>query len=277
MKHCTVTKLLDLPFYTEGPAIDTVGNYFFSALTGGFIGKIDQTGKFSKWATGTCPNGQVTLANGEHWLCDSLEPGIARYDASGTSKGFHVVGSCAGNQVTAANDLIIDSAGNLYFTDSIREDGKVFFKAIDGKELVVASGLDYPNGLVLSQDEKCLFVAESYGNRILVIELTEPGIAGKSPGVFSELPCHPSGNVIDNLPDGMAIDLQGRLWIAHYGMQAIQVLAPDGDFLFSVDTTLPLTSNLCFQQDTPSKKILLVTGGYGEPGPGAVLLVTVDF
>ncbi|TKT86981.1 SMP-30/gluconolactonase/LRE family protein [Dyadobacter frigoris] len=276
MKNYSVKKLIDLPFYTEGPSVDRDGNFFFSTLTGGFIGKIDKEGKYTKWATGSCPNGQVILPDHEHWSCDSKQAGISRYDASGKFTGYIIQYQWAGFSVSSPNDLVIDKHQNLYFTDSIRHEGKVFFKGHEGKELLVAGNIDYANGLALSPDEKYLYVAESYQNRILVIELSEPGIAKNKPEVFARLPCHLSGKITDNLPDGLAVDADGKLWVAHYGMGAIQILSSDGNLLFTIDTVLPLTSNLCFVEENGSCQVLLVTGGYDEPGPGAVLLITVD-
>lgn len=276
MPKSSIVKLLDLPFYTEGPAMDTDGNFYFTALTGGFIGKIDRHSTYTAWSNGTCPNGQIILKSGAHWFCDSREAGIARYDPDGKFAGFLVKDSCAGVAVHSPNDLTVDSGGNLYFTDSIRKDGKVFFKGANGREAVLVEGIDYANGLVLSANEQKLYVAESYQNRILHIALAEPGIALGAPQLFAALPGHVSGNIISSLPDGLALDGEGNLWVAHYGMQAIQVLSEQGELLFTLDTGLPLTSNLHFVEDTPSIKKLLVTGGYGEPGPGAVLLITVE-
>mgnify|MGYP003675276850 CR=1 FL=1 len=277
MKDYRITPLLDLPFYTEGPVVDHQGNYFFSTLTGGYIGKIDRSGVYTSWAKGTCPNGQVVLENGQHWVCDSQVPGISRYDVDGNFTDHLLYGTCAGQRISSPNDLVVDHAGNLYFTDSVRAIGGVFFRSAAGLERVLATNIDYANGLAFSPDEKFLYVAESYRNRILVFEITEPGITKKQKDVFAELPACASGNAVDNLPDGLAVDWEGRLWVAHYGMGAIPILAPSGQLLYTVDTTLPLTSNLCFVKDTPEQKVLLVTGGFGEPGPGAVLLLTVDF
>ncbi len=275
MPPIKIEKLLNLPFYTEGPAMDGDGNFYFTALRGGFIGKIDNAGVYTEWGKGTCPNGQLIGKNGAHWICDSQNAGIAIYNSFGVFTDFLIKDTCAGTAVHAPNDLILDSNDNLYFTDSIRTDGKVFFRSETGVELIVASGVDYANGLALSQDEKYLYVAESYQNRILIIELNEPGIAKKAMEVFAELPRNVSGDIIGNLPDGLAIDREGKLWVAHYGMQAIQVLSTAGQLLFTIETTLPLTSNLHFVEDNDVYQKLLVTGGYGEPGPGAVLLITV--
>jgi gluconolactonase len=271
-----VEKLLDLPFYTEGPAVDGFGNCYFTALSGGFVGRIDQEGHYSEWAKGVCLNGQVVTSGGEHWCCDSRSAAISRYDGEGNFLGYVVQNLCANQPVNTPNDLIVDSMQNLYFTDSIRHEGKVFFRAASGEERLVAAGIDYANGLVLSPDEHWLYVAESYQNRILRISLESAGRAKGRPEVFSNLPRNPSGSELGNLPDGLAMDQEGKLWVAHYGMQAIQVLSPAGNLLFSIETGLLLTSNLCFLEDTPERQRLLVTGGYGEPGPGAVLQITID-
>ncbi|WP_421826361.1 SMP-30/gluconolactonase/LRE family protein [Larkinella sp.] len=274
MNH-TVEKLLNLPFYTEGPAVDRAGNRYVTTLTGGEIIRLDRTRDYTVWAKTACPNGQVVLPNGEHWVCDPKQAAISRFGSDGAFQGSLIQGICASLDVQSPNDLVIDTRHNLYFTDSIRRDGKVFFVGADGTERLVADGIDYANGLVLSADETKLYVAESYQNRVLVIELAEPGIPKSPATVFANLPAHPSGNPIGNLPDGLALDQQGRVWVAHYGMQAIQVVSARGEWLFSLDTTLPLTSNLCFLEDQLERQTLLVTGGYGEPGPGGVVLITV--
>ncbi|GAB3254158.1 SMP-30/gluconolactonase/LRE family protein [Larkinella harenae] len=275
--HYTVKKLFNFPFYTEGPAVDREGNFYITTLTGGEIIRLDTQGKQSVWGKYGCPNGQFIRSDGLHWVCDPQQAAIHEFDTNGRFQRSVLHRFCAGAIVQSPNDLLLDSQENLYFTDSIRVDGKVFFKDSHGTERLVANGIDYANGLVLSPDEKRLYVAESYQNRILVIELSEPGLARGKPQVFVNLPHHSLANPIHNLPDGLALDQQGRIWVAHYGMQALQVLSAQGHWLFSIDTTLPLTSNVCLVSDAPDRKVLLVTGGSGEPGPGGAVLVTVYF
>lgn len=271
----TAEKILDLPHYTEGPAVDGAGNRYVTTLTGGKILRLDPSGGCAVWARADCPNGQVILPDGAHWVCDTRRVAIARFNPDGSPAGEVLRGRCAGVVVHCPNDLLVDSDQNLYFTDSVRERGKVFFVGADGRERVVATGIDYANGLALSPDETRLYVAESHRNRILMLDLNEPGHCRKPPDVFAPLPVHPSGNPLGNLPDGLAIDHRGRLWVAHYGLGAVQVLSEGGEVLASLETHLPLTSNLCFLEDAPPRQTLLVTGGYGEPGPGGVVLLTV--
>ncbi|PSL31157.1 SMP-30/gluconolactonase/LRE family protein [Dyadobacter jiangsuensis] len=270
----TIVKLLDLPFYTEGPCADDAGNCFFTTLSGGQLLHMRPGEAPVRWAEAGCPNGQLITSGGTHLVCDSGAGSIVQFDREGNRTGALLNKQYAGHTVYCPNDLIEDRDGNVFFTDSVRDSGRVFKVGKDGSGECIAAGVDYPNGLALSPDESLLYVAESYRNRILAISLN--GKPGPSVFVWAVLPGHRSGRPADNLPDGLATDAQGRVWVAHYGMQAIQVFSPEGTLLASLDTKLPLTSNLCFVSDQPHRKTVLITGGYAEPGPGAVLMMTVD-
>lgn len=265
-----IEKIADLPFYSEGPVVDRYDAIYCTTLRGGSILKIDPVGNRTEWARSACPNGQFILSNGDHVVCDSLLAEVKRFGPDGSFIKHEVREFCAREKIFTPNDVIADSQGNIYFTDSIRYSGKVFFVGYNGREGVVAADLDYPNGLVLSKDEKCLYVAESFGNRILKIDL------GKrerimDPVLFVNLPAHPSGKKEDNLPDGLAIDEAGNIWVAHHGLGAIYCYAADGRHLRSIKTGLVLTSNLSFLDS----RTLIVTGGHAEPGPGALLKIHI--
>ncbi len=273
MKRAVIHSVLNLPFYTEGPVVDEQGLVFFTTLRGGYIGRWEPGGVV-QWARATCPNGQVIDSAGSHLVCESLSGSISGYNPDGSFRGYVVQDRFAGEAAGVPNDLVLSRQGDLYFTDSTRETGRVFCLRASGAELRIAGGIDYANGLAFSPDESRLYVAESYKNRILALDLDQEGTFG-APVIFALLPVHPGGKMTGNLPDGLAVDREGRLWIAHYGMGAVQVLSPGGEWLFSVDTQLPLTSNVAFRADEPGRKVLVVTGGYGEPGPGAVLEIEV--
>lgn len=266
-------KLLQLEFYTEGPAMDSNGNLYCTTLMGGYILKLGKEPAFSVWGSSPCPNGQVILPNGDHLVCDSRQGLIARYNRDGVLMRNEINKRCGGFEVYVPNDLVVDHAGGIYFTDSIRKEGKIGYRSIKGDESILATGLDYPNGLALSQDEKVLFVAESYQNRIIAIPLQGPGRAEGRLEVIARLPVHFSGEAINNLPDGIAIDNANNIWVAHYGMQAVQVVSPVGELIQSIEIPFPLVSNVLI---TNSGRELIVTGGYVEPGPGAVCWLNIS-
>lgn len=273
-------KILDVEYYTEGPGLDAPGNLYFTTLTGGRIMKLTPEGAVIPWTRLQCPNGQRILKNGRHLVCDTLARAIVELDSAGNVLGDKVKTTCANHSFEAPNDLIMDSSGGFYFTDSVRHVGQVFYVGPDGRENRVLENLDYPNGIVLSPDNQKLFIAESYTNRILVAELEEPGVVKSFPDVFIDLPSNPNSFDLQrmpftaNLPDGIAFDDRGRLWVAHYGMGALQVIDSAGQLIDTVETGIPATSNLCF---SPDYKSVYVTGGRGEPGPGMIHQIFIEF
>ena len=271
-KSVAIKPLIYSNFYTEGPAIDKEGNIYYTTLSGSKIMKISTEGVVSVWAETACPNGQKILVDGDHLVCDSKLGKIIRFDSSGKKIEDVAFGKCEGIAIETPNDLIIDEDSGFYFTDSKRFTGSVFFFHKNGKNNLIATNLDYPNGICLSKDKTKLFISESYKNRILVIDLKEPGSPNGSPQVFCDLPFNDNNSLTGNLPDGILIDDLDRLWVAHYGMQAVQCISSQGVVISSVETGIPLTSNICFTKDN---KGLIVTGGSGEPGPGNVHILSL--
>lgn len=123
------------------------------------------------------------------------------------------------------NDLIVDSKNNLYFTDQGQTGitdptGKVYRLSPDGKlDTLVENGVS-PNGLVLSVNEKFLYVAMTRANQVWRLPLHEDGTTTKA-GVFFQS----FGN---SGPDGLALDEEGSLFICHPSLGSIFVVDADG-------------------------------------------------
>lgn len=262
-----VKVIRDHQFYTEGPLIDVNHQLLYTDLIGGCIWKWDGINHII-YAEGTSPNGQALLPSGNIVVCESRMGSVIEYDLTGKKVRQWAKGHIQHLEIRAPNDVIVDPAYGIYFTDSVRQVGAVYFVGFDGKSSVVAENIDYPNGIVQSKDRSKLFVSESYQNRILEISLERAGVTLDKPRIFCDLPQNTNGEETGNLPDGIALDEHGRIWVAHYGMAAIQVISAEGKHLMTYDTKIPLTSNLCFWGED-----IVVTGGFGEPGPGRVSLL----
>lgn len=265
------SKTILQPFYTEGPVIDGCGNFYFTTLSGGEIMKVKKNGEMVTWAKSICPNGQIILNNGDHLVCDSNQSALNRYDKDGNLLCGEINGFCAGEIIRVPNDVITDRKGNIYFTDSIRHEGKVACIDVEGRQRIIAKNLDYPNGLALSNNEKTLFVAESYQNRILAIKLQHDNKSNHI-HIVADLPKHASNDIIKNLPDGIKVDEKDNIWVAHYGMGKVQILSANGEIIQSISTEFNLTSNLFIKDNR-----VIITGGFQEPGPGAFVEMLFEY
>jgi gluconolactonase len=247
--------------YTEGAVVDAEGALYFSHGTK--ITRVEPDGKVSDWATTGAPNGHKILPNGQHLVCDGSRHAVLRLNETGQVIDSAASGASGDLDIRTPNDLSLDPPGGFYFSDSVPKTGAVHYVGPDGAKRLIARNLDFPNGIALTKDRKRLLVAESRGNRILVIDLKSAGVPAGEPRVFAELPRNAGKPGWEwNQPDGIAFDREGRLWVAHFGMKAIQVLDRDGKLLRTYDGGNVTTSNLCFAG--PDAATVYATGG--EPG-----------
>ena len=248
--------------YSEGVVVDRKGNIYFSHSK--VITVVAPDGSSRVWAETGAPNGHKILPDGTHLVCDANRHAVLHIDAEGkmlepASK------ECDGKPLRGPNDLSLDPAGGFYFTDpgesSVEKPiGTLHHVDPRGKTHLAAKGYAFPNGVVLAPDRKRLFMGESLKNRILVFEVIEPGKLGPHK-VLAELPAK-VGDQIDNQPDGMCLDAEGNLYVAHYGMRQVQVLDRDGKLVRRYPGGNLRTSNVAF--GGPKLDQLFVTGG--EPG-----------
>ncbi len=257
-------KVVEVPGYSEGVVVDRDGAVYVSDVYNGTIYRVSREGAAEAWAKTGAPNGHKILPDGTHLVCDGSQRAVLRLDSAG-----RVVGRAASEQdgkpLRAPNDLTLDPAGGFYFTDpggSSRENpvGTVHYVDARGRTHLVAEGLAFPNGIVLRPDGKALLVGESGRNRVLSYTLTSPGrVAGMK--VFADLPAKGDGQIA-NEPDGMCLDADGNLYVAHYGMRRVQVLSPAGKLLRSYAAGNLTASNVAF--GGPRMDQLYVTGALGE-------------
>ena len=152
-----------------------------------------------------------------------------------------------------ANDMVVAPNGNAYVGNfgfdlmggaDHKHTGLVLVRP-DGTSQVVAEGLAFPNGMVISADEKTLIVNELFGNKVSQFDIEEDGTLGEKRdfanfGELGELGDEPNLGVrIENasiLPDGLALDSEGAVWIADTLNQRAVRIKEGGEILETVDT-----------------------------------------
>ncbi len=261
VKPVEVTRTGD---YSEGVVVDHSGNLYFSHDK--VITLVDPGGAARVWAETGAPNGHKILADGTHLVCDAKAHAVLRLDAEGKPLAPASTES-DGKPLRGPNDLTLDPQGGFYFTDPGGSDeknriGTVHYVDPRGVTHTVAAGLAFPNGIVLRPGGKTLVVGESKENRILEYPVLSPGRLGEQK-VLAKLPsADKSAGQIDNQPDGIALDADGNLYVAHYGMRQVQVVSPKGEIVRRYPGGNVTTSNVCFAG--PNMDKLYITGG--DPG-----------
>jgi gluconolactonase len=256
-------KVVEVPGYAEGVVVDRDGAIYISDVYNGTIYRV-VAGETKEWAKTGAPNGHKILPDGTHLVCDGSQHAVLHLDATG-----RIIGKAAseynGKPLRAPNDLTLDPKGGFYFTDPGGSDlekpiGTVHYVDAGGRIHLVVAGLAFPNGIALRPDGKTLLVGESKHNRILSYDIISPGTVGKM-RVLANLPIK-AAEQIANEPDGMCLDAEGNLYVAHYGMRQVQVLSPTGKLLRRYGAGNLTTSNVAFSG--PNMDQLYVTGAIGE-------------
>jgi gluconolactonase len=208
--------------FLEGPVFDAQGNLFVTDIPFGRVFRIDPEGEWdlvAQWDGE--PNGMKFLNAGQLLVTD-YKNGLVVLDVqSGQVRPY--LERRNSERFKGVNDLVFDAKGNLYFTDQGQTGlhdptGRVYRLAPDGRLDMLLSNVPSPNGIVLSNDERFLFVAATRGNCVWRMPLLADGSVSKAGQFFTSY--GPSG------PDGLAMDEGGRLLVANPGLAYIWVLGP---------------------------------------------------
>ncbi len=75
-----------------------------------------------------------------------------------------------GRRLNSPNDLVVDTSDGVYFTDpqirgGIEQPEAVYYLSPSGQLSQIITGMARPNGIILSPDERTLYVASSGGGR----------------------------------------------------------------------------------------------------------------
>jgi gluconolactonase len=207
--------------FLEGPVFDTQGNLYVTDIPFGRVFRIDPKGEWdlvAQWHGE--PNGMKFLSDTELLVTD-YKNGLMRLNIqTGQVKSF--LERRNSESFKGVNDLVLDARGNVYFTDQGQTgmhdpSGRVYRLSPDGKLDLLLNNVPSPNGIVLSPDERFLFVAATRGNAVWRMPLLSDGSVSKVGQFFTSY--GPSG------PDGLAMDESGRLLVANPGLAYVWVLS----------------------------------------------------
>jgi len=218
------------------------------AYAGGEAGQIyridTEQRTFEEYANtgGHFVGGLALDADGNVYACSGGE--VKRVTPDGEASTYFT--GAPGRQIKTPNYPVFDKDGNLYVSDSgdWKQDNGCLFKVAPGGEGAVweTSITSFPNGLALSPDGGHLYVAVSEVQpRVARVAIEEDGSAG-TVSVVAELP--------EAVPDGLAFDTKGNLYVSCYRPDRIYRVAAEGPLdIFCDDpegTMLAAPTNVAF-------------------------------
>ena len=253
--------------FLEGPVFDAAGNLYVTDIPFGRIFRIDPQGEWEQVAGWDGePNGAKFL-NERELIVTDYRQGLMVVDITrGDVRPY--LDRRNSERFKGVNDLVFDRRGNLYFTDQGQTGlhdptGRLYRLRPDGQLDLLLANVPSPNGVVLSPDERVLFLAVTRGNQVWRVPLLEDGSVSKVSPFFTSY--GPSG------PDGLAMDERGRLIVANPGLGVAWVLnhRAEPELVLRSGTGASLT-NLAY--GGAERKTLYCT----ESTSGSVLRATMD-
>ncbi len=198
-------------------------------------------------------NGNTRDRQGRLLTCEHGGRRVSRteYDGSITT----LLDRFDGKRLNSPNDIVVKSDDSIWFTDPVfgivgyyqgeraEQEQQERIYRIDpktGQVSIVAEGIDGPNGLAFSPDEKLLYVVQSRGARkILACDVEDDGTLDARRTLIE------AG---EGTPDGFRCDVDGNLWCG-WGMNeqldGVRIFDPAGQPIGHIH--LPeRCANLCF-------------------------------
>jgi gluconolactonase len=207
--------------------------------------------KPSNNGNGNTRDRQGRLVTCEH---DSRRVTRTEYDGAITV----ICDSFNGKKLNSPNDVVVKSDGSIWFTDPQFGILGYYEGHLDSPELpmnvyrvdgtngavtVAADGINAPNGLCFSPDEKKLYIVES---RTQPRQILAFDVNAKGDGLANRRVLIDAGP--DGTPDGMRCDVDGNLWCG-WGMtpelDGVRIFNPAGEPIGHI--ALPeRCANVCF-------------------------------
>ena len=246
----SLMKIADFAAFIEGldhPEGVTWGpdGYVYAGGEAGQIYQVSLDGTYKEiGSTGGFILGLALDSDRNVYACDLTHGAVMKITPAGEVSKY----SDTAEPIEAPNYPVFAENGDLYFSASggFKEDnGKVYRIPPNGKtELVSEEFKPFPNGTAISPDGKYLYVVVSTKPGVDRAEIKADGSLGSREEIVT---------MERTVPDGIAFDVEGNLYISCYTPDRIYRLTPDGQLDMVADdwesVTFSSPTNIIFAGD----------------------------
>ena len=241
---------------TEGPVHLPDGSIIFTESAAKRLTRIDKDDKVSTFLDNVTASGLGFDKNGRLIAAISAadHEGISIVYPKGSEKVLADKTSTGG--LNRGNDVTIDRNGGIYYT--ILDAQTVMYIRPDGKITKAAENITRPNGIILSPDDKILYVNGARGEYVLTYDVQADGTLTNRRN-FAKYdrtdPLTEGPFKLTSGADGLIVDNDGRIYVA--GLNGVVVYSAKGEHL----GTIPVSrrpQNLAF--GGPDNKTLYIVG-----------------
>jgi sugar lactone lactonase YvrE len=196
---------------------------------------------------------------GRVYACDSGKGEIARLEDAATGEVSVYATGVGGGEMDCPNVAAFGPDGVLYVTCSGEEGRPEIVRVAPGggeAERWTTAVPAYPNGCLVTPDGSALVVVEAKAERVVRVPILEDGSAGP-PETIASLP--------DTDADGVALDVEGDLWVTLYRPDGIVRVTPDGSVELVVDdhlaSVLDAPTNIAWVGESFDRAVVANVGG----------------
>lgn len=170
------------------------------------------------------PSGLGWLPDGTLLVVSMKDRQVLRVGGDGSTSLHADIHALTGS---LANDMVTDGRGNAYvgnlgfdlFRGEAPRPAALVHIAPGGMARIAAEDLLFPNGMVVTPDNRTLIVAESFGGRLTAFTIAEDGSLYDR-RIWAQVGITPKWDTLDSLdqtdivPDGCSLDREGCIWLA---------------------------------------------------------------
>jgi sugar lactone lactonase YvrE len=166
------------------------------------------------------PNGMGFLPNGDLILSSMHDARLYRY----TPKGLELYADMSEVYTGYVGDMVIDQQGRIYvddvgarlFAGEALKPGRVVIVEPNGEVSVGIEGCTFPNGIVITPDQKTLIFAETFIERLSAVDIVDGRLENRR--VLLDLaqwfPDEDDRARKRGCVDGISIDAEGGIWLS---------------------------------------------------------------